>query len=67
MSYRRRDRQFEATLAQRADEISHRTAVTRNHQGQIVVLELPALTFPDEQSACRWLRMLIRESRKEQR
>jgi hypothetical protein len=64
MVYRRRNADFNAELAQRADALNSGTGITTDARtGRVVILELPYLTFSTADDAARFLRRVLRSSR----
>ena len=62
-TYKRRNREFEAHLQQRADELETRTVVTTCAKtGRVIVLDIPYLTFSTEDDAVHFLRRVVARS-----
>jgi len=65
MTYRRRNHDFNRTLAQRADELGALTADSfQTIDGRVIVSVFPALTFACKRDAERFICRIVRANRR---
>jgi hypothetical protein len=65
MTYRRRNHDFNRTLAQRADELGTLTADSfqTNEHGRVIVSVFPAFTFACKRDAERFILRIVQANR----